>query len=265
MISFRLILTAIALVLNCTLGVAGQADYKHLLQVIESGEAQELRQTLKSLKREDLSYSGRVSMMIAALSSRDVDVLSTLLDWGISPDLLLIIQSNSEFVEMSPLLFAVSAKSGAQIADLLIRRGADVNPRGYDLLPLNHAISLRQYDTANLLIDAGALVNNPDSLAGLTPLIELVFSIEPATRDQGMALMSQLFAKGAKVNALSKSGASALSVAVALRKLEVVKALLEAKADPNLRNKKGQTPLQLATDKGFGDIAELLRTFGAKS
>jgi ankyrin repeat protein len=259
------LLAAVVLLGHCALSHSTPPDYKQLLATVESGEVAGLRQELDRVNVDQLSYAAKVSMMLTALTKRNADVLSTLLDWGMSPNMLLAYDYQGERTQLSPLLFAISARADTSIVDLLLRRGGNVNPRGFAFLPLNFAISLRQFENANRLLDAGALVNQFDSAALMTPLIELVFSLDRSGDPQGMALMKQLIAKGANVNAKGKTGMTALYAAVSLRKVEVVKALLDAKANPNLTNKKGETPLQLATSKGFEDVAELLRGHGAKS
>ena len=53
--------------------------------------------------------------------------------------------------------------------------------------------------------------------------------------------------------------ATALGVASPLGRAEVVQALLAAKADVNLAQCDGKTPLMLALENGHQEVAELLR------
>ena len=46
--------------------------------------------------------------------------------------------------------------------------------------------------------------------------------------------------------------------------VEAVKVLLENGADPNLRNEWGKTAMEWALSKKHNDIAELLKTSGAR-
>ena len=46
--------------------------------------------------------------------------------------------------------------------------------------------------------------------------------------------------------------------------IKCVTMLLENKADPNVKNKKGETPIKLANKIGNKILIELLKKFGAK-
>lgn len=64
---------------------------------------------------------------------------------------------------------------------------------------------------------------------------------------------------GAALNAQSKDGWTPLHRAASNGKTAAVGSLLELGADASLRNKKGKIALELAVEKGFHDIAQLLR------
>jgi ankyrin repeat protein len=46
---------------------------------------------------------------------------------------------------------------------------------------------------------------------------------------------------------------------------EILQILIDAKAEVNVADSKGMTPLDMAIDKGHDDIAELLQSYGAKT
>jgi len=71
---------------------------------------------------------------------------------------------------------------------------------------------------------------------------------------------------GAKVNYLYEGGEAAVLVTAAANgNPEIVKTLLDAGADPNIRTKDGKTPLAMAVEKGKPEIAEMLRRRGGRA
>lgn len=67
-----------------------------------------------------------------------------------------------------------------------------------------------------------------------------------------------LVRRGANVDHPSNKGETALQHAVLHDHAEIVKLLIEGKADPNKADAKGYTPLALARRKGNPDILKLL-------
>lgn len=85
-----------------------------------------------------------------------------------------------------------------------------------------------------------------------------------------LEVVEVLLAYRADVNAVSHSTISYIPANTALHATiaggphhEIVKLLLEQGANPNLRDSHGYTPLQIAIEQGYDDLAELLRQYGA--
>lgn len=75
-------------------------------------------------------------------------------------------------------------------------------------------------------------------------------------------LPKELIARGADVNAQDDIlGNTALHRVARLGHIDYVKALIEAGADPTLKNKYGETALHLAIDSGRNDCIAYLKTF----
>ncbi|MEM7481377.1 MAG: ankyrin repeat domain-containing protein [Acidobacteriota bacterium] len=112
-----------------------------------------------------------------------------------------------------------AAKSGNEPQlEALLRLGADLDARAKDgSTPLLAAISLRHFDLAHRLLDAGARVDLATS-QGRTPLMELAAWRLPrtqrATGDEAQnAMIRRLLAQGAAHDAADARGNSALSLA----------------------------------------------------
>ena len=137
-------------------------------------------------------------------------------------------------------------------------------------------------DVVNVLLEAGAPVDifeasvlgNVDRIIdilkssparvseyapdGFTPVALAAFFGQPAA-------VKTLIAAGADVNAAAKNGlkVAALHAAVAGGKLEIVKAVLEAGADPNAQQQAGFRAIHEAGTKANRALAELLLAHGA--
>ena len=95
----------------------------------------------------------------------------------------------------------------------------------------------------------------------VTPETELV----SAVWENDEAAIRNLLATGADVNALDKAvDATALAAAATAGKVELVRLLVDAGADPNVRNQSGQTALMGLDDDATAEIVNLLVAAGAK-
>jgi ankyrin repeat protein len=141
-------------------------------------------------------------------------------------------------------------------ADLLIRAGADANAAN-DLrtTPLSAACTNANAALVERLLGAGANPNTPIA-TGETPIMTCA-----GTGNANAVRM--LIARGADVNAKEPSqNQTALMWAATERHAEVVKTLIEHKADLQARTKKGFSALHFAAREGDLDIARLLLAAG---
>jgi quinoprotein dehydrogenase-associated probable ABC transporter substrate-binding protein len=169
---------------------------------------------------------------------------------------------------------AVLRNFGPGIA-ALAAAGADLDARNKDgFTPLAIAIIEDQYKAAMALIAAGAPIETPVGDAGLTPLmlaagkegrrltlgagVSRVEKVDPKEPDP-LAITRALIEKGANVNAVSKSGVTALILAAAHNNTPIVGLLAEVGADRNFRNRDGKTASDVAQQNGNTAVVSLLR------
>jgi uncharacterized protein len=82
-------------------------------------------------------------------------------------------------------------------------------------------------------------------------------------------VIQELIAAGAPLDHINNLGWTAVIEAIVLgdggeRHRESLRLLLEAKADPNIADRQGRTPLALARDRGYARMAELILAKGGR-
>ena len=149
-------------------------------------------------------------------------------------------------------LYSAAYHGNAASIRKLISRGADLkwrHPQG-GATALYVACEFGHAEAAQLLLDSGA----PADAArddGATPLYK-------ACQDGGRTdIVLMLLSAGAQVDQMDNAGMTPLWVACHQGKPVLVRALLDAKADP-MRKVQGWGPLDLAKSEGREEIAQLL-------
>lgn len=157
----------------------------------------------------------------------------------------------------SPLLAAAS-RGWDDLAAVLLEAGAAVDQRDERRgRALHSAVSNGNRDLAALLLKAGARVE--ESAPGYTPLMY-------AAMNDDAEMIRLLVKSGAKVNAVAKGeygGGNPLLIAVENGRALALKALIELKADVNVRSSEGEPALKLAKAAGDESIVTLLKNAGA--
>ena len=175
------------------------------------------------------------------------------------------------------LIVAAFTNPSAEVVRLLLAKGAKVDVMDQrHVTPLNAATFGNDTATVRLLLDAGtdlgASIDTPDTFIGLTPLMN-------AAGNRNVEVVKLLIAKGAKVNAVSKTeglpkiqtgtvefgGWTPLLMSSAFGPPEAVKALLDAGAKVDAQDYRGFTPLMLAvgTDRYDRRTVNLVLSHGA--
>lgn len=156
------------------------------------------------------------------------------------------------------LILAAKANDPVRVREL-INSGGNVNAK--DALQDSaflYAGAEGFNEVLQLTLAAGADVRSTNRYGG-TALI-------PASENGYVETVRILIAAGTDVNHVNNLGWTALQEAILLNdggpnQREVVRQLLDAGADPGIRDAQGNTALQNAERLGFTAIADLLRTF----
>jgi len=156
----------------------------------------------------------------------------------------------------SELMIAARDGKSAQ-AETLIKGGADIhqktNPYGFTALIIS---SMWGNDgVTRLLLDNGARVNDKDD-QGNTSLIY-------ASQFGHIEIIRMLLTSSARVNDVNEDGKNALYNASILGYDDIVELLISARSDVNLKTKTGDTALIAAASWGHIDVVKRLVDAGA--
>lgn len=182
----------------------------------------------------------------------------------------------------TPLNLAI--KGGhKEIVSLLLDNGADISFYSMGGRPLDCAIRYNRLEIAEFLIERGANINyhngsHPLRLAisqNKLEMVELLFrkgvdinSFYPlhlAASEGHLDIAKFLLANGFKINARDKDGTTPLHLAASKDCLEMTELLIRNGAEVNSMSWFGlSTPLAVAQELGYEEMANLLKSYGAK-
>jgi ankyrin repeat protein len=207
--------------------------------------------------------------LINAIQAQNPDLVKLLLEHGAKANA-------RDANDMTALLESIEQDDVSAIR-ALTAHGADLNQRTSDgATALAFAIVESKMKGALALIDAGAGVDIPSGEEGLTPL--MVAGGQQATElslaagqheswnlgfdphyPRALDVARALIAHKADVNAVSKTGLTALMLAAAHNNPPVVGLLLQSGANPSIRSPEKKTALDYAVENGNDSVVSLMR------
>ncbi len=184
---------------------------------------------------------------VAAIDRDDAAALQAALARGVAPG----------FADATGRPALARAARGGRLATLrvLLAAGAPVDatdPLGFTAL--FEAARDNQPEAARLLLDAGA---DPNRVArhnglGMTPM-------HAAASTAQAAMIRLLAARGAALDTRDDEGATALGWAINAATPQAALALAELGADPDIAPRDGQSPRQIARDRGLAELLAAMR------
>ncbi len=205
---------------------------------------------------DHIENDGDTALLVATYH-RDTEVIKILLEAGANTNLI-----NEQ--GQTALINAVMNED-LEMVKMLLDAGADINQRGGGKSKLNGhtplmlSAGLNIFEGVQLLLEKGADVTltNED---GWTALHHAAHN--PMEDAPEVAMM--LIKAGADVNALSvETGVTPLHLSVLRENYNIAKSLIEAKAELDVADKNGMTPLMSAALEADGEMVLLLLTAGA--
>jgi quinoprotein dehydrogenase-associated probable ABC transporter substrate-binding protein len=197
--------------------------------------------------------------LTSAARQRHDKTVKLLIDLGADPN-------KADGNGMTPLAAALM-RDHVPTLEVLIANDADLEVPGQQgFRPLALAIAEKKYEAARALMKGGADVSISSGTEGLTPLMVVAAQTGPAegsiflpgsTRPTDIA--KDLIAGGADIDAQAHNGMTALMIAAANNSAPMIGLLMDAGADPGVKNAQGQTAEDVANLNDNQEASQAIR------
>jgi serine/threonine-protein phosphatase 6 regulatory ankyrin repeat subunit B len=213
----------------------------------QDGHSDVVKVLLKNKANANIICTNNATPLFIAAQEGHSEVVKVLLENGANIDTL---------TNGVSALYIATQFGHHNIVKLLLEEGADPNtchPKGAILLPV--AVQQGHLKVVKVLLEKGVNINSVSVLC---------IAAQKGDREGDLSMVKVLLAKGANIDACNTNGATALHLAVQKGHIEVVKTLLEKRANPNAAiNSKiplinGTTPLHVATEAGHLNVVKIL-------
>lgn len=238
-------------------GVAGKItlhlNLKKIFQAIRNGDSEGLEKLIyKGIKPRGIFDRYGRTPLLSAIRYKNISIVKFLIDRGVD------INEPDYHQTVIPINFAVQW-GGLEITQFLIDAGADVNScNPFKYTPLHTASSSGNYDIAKMLLEKGADVN--------AETIVPDYKYPEVKGLEGMEEELKAAAKAAEERHKKAGfhGDTPLHASIDGGNPEIVRALIKAGADVNLRGLGGYSPLSLAVQNGKNELVKILLDSGAR-
>ena len=161
------------------------------------------------------------------------------------------------------LLHIASVSGQADLMRWLLHHGADANARTVTgRTPLHVATYNMHLEAVQVLLEHNAEINSQRD-NGRTPLYETLFCLPSSNEGNVADVVRRLLEHRADTNIRDLSHSTPLHQASSSGSLEVTRLLLSYGANVDEKDGQGMTPLQVASSKGYDEITKLLLEHGA--
>ncbi|THC95621.1 hypothetical protein EYZ11_004883 [Aspergillus tanneri] len=205
-------------------------------------------------------HGKRLSPLLRAVERNHPRIVRLLLDHGASPE--------TTDKKGRTALMTAAWRNHWHILQLLIARGADVNAKDHKKRNVLHNLAADKQcdwgeDVVELLLQTTCQVDGANGQDGLgrTPLH---WACATGKRRFAEMLLTRPQGPIVNVDAVESRNKTALHLAIAHGRDDIVQLLLQHRADIDSRSDGGWTALHYACDKGFEGIVRLLLHAGAK-
>uniref|UniRef100_A0A8C5LD71 Ankyrin repeat domain 22 n=1 Tax=Jaculus jaculus TaxID=51337 RepID=A0A8C5LD71_JACJA len=147
----------------------------------------------------------------------------------------------------TPLICACR-RGHLRIVSFLLKRNANVNLRNKKERTCLHYAVKKRFTFFDYLL-----------IVLLMPVLLIGYFLMVSKTKQNEMLVRMLLAAGVDINATDCYGYTALHYACQMKNQTLIPLLLEARADPTIRNKQGESSLDIAQKLKFSQIALMLR------
>ena len=220
-----------------------------LFEAIRSDDVNRTKAIVRSLNKVPRSGPTGVSMLDYALTTRNKEIVDTLISAGADPR-----YRGCGEIAMNTLAAGSGpypARPSVPIAEILLAHGAPLTNEAEAVAPSNRneplvtAAIYGDTDLVRWLYQHGAQINAKD-FRGATPLLATMIEYDDLAPSRKYQVVDLLLSLGADPTARQPTFGSALHLAVESGDTEIVKLLLAHRADVSARDAKGRTPLQYA-------------------